>query len=1162
MKKMKKSITILKKSVLILAFTLITTATSMAQVSWGGYIKITGGYNVIFDVTIIADIQIDVPDGVGMISGNIGSIGEKKIIKTGAGMLVLSGTNNYSGETIVQEGSLSIGNGSITGTLPTKVEVKSGCWLDFRRSDEYIYPHVISGAGNICKYNSGKLCLTGTNTYTGETKVEAGTLQLGWDWSGVYLPGSINSTSGVNLASTNATLRFEPDEDVTFSKVISGSGKVEYKGSSSQNYPKLIFTGNNTYTGTTTVEAYGVLTIGNNTTTGAIAGNIVTNDNVWIDIKRSNDYTYSGVISGPCNINKYYSGKLTFTGANSYTGITQVGGGVLQIGNGTSGSINNTSKVELSANTTLRFEPGSDMTFSKVISGTGKVEYKGSGTKKLILTANHTYTGTTTVDGVLNIGNNTTTGAIAGNIIINNNGWIDIKRSNDYTYSGIISGGGSINKYYSGKVTLTGVNTYTGETKVEEGILQIGNGTSGSIDNTSTVNLKSANSTLRFEPGADMTFSKVIFGAGKVEYNGTPSKRLYLTGNNTYTGTTTVGATGVLGIGNNTSTGAIAGNIIINNGTLLDIKRNNDYTYSGVISGAGIITKYYLGTFTLTAVHTFTSKIQINNGILALGASASIETASAVVFDNSNIAKFDISAGNKTIKELEGNSNSEVILGTRTLTLGTLGQNDGGGNYGGKFSGTGGVTKAGTATFTTSGISNTASGTFLHNSGTVKMSGNWAGNYNKGAGSTLEIVGNATIGGTLTLQGGNITMNLNSSPPSKITVTGAVSASGTNTLNIASPAVTNQVLMQAASGITSTTPYTLNMPGMTGTLSVNTPTQLLLTAIITDVTPPTPGVGVNGTTGIESGNLSWGAATDNQTPQNQLRYYVYQSANNNINTVANCETNGTLLNTGGTVNITNFSVNELTPNTNYYFNVLVSDMVNNKAVYVTKSLTTTPNTQYEFEARKEETATHNASAPSPIAFITTEDTPIEPQILEVNISPKSVTVLPTQTQQFTVTVVAVGGADESVTWSIEGNESTLTTITSNGLLTVGNNETAQIITIKATSNFNSTAFDMANASTIEVGINELEFANITVYPNPTTGELKVQSSKFKVQRVEIFDVFGRKVGEYNSYGLTVLRSYSLTTDGMVINLSHLQSGVYFVRIQTEQGAITKKVVKQ
>jgi len=73
--------------------------------------------------------------------------------------------------------------------------------------------------------------------------------------------------------------------------------------------------------------------------------------------------------------------------------------------------------------------------------------------------------------------------------------------------------------------------------------------------------------------------------------------------------------------------------------------------------------------------------------------------------------------------------------------------------------------------------------------------------------------------------------------------------------------------------------------------------------------------------------------------------------------------------------------------------------------------------------------------------------------------------------------------------------------------------------------------------------------NITIHPNPTTGELTVVGYQFSVQGVEVFDVYGRKLLTF---------SVPLTP----INIAHLQAGIYFVKITTEQGEVIKKVVKQ
>jgi len=59
--------------------------------------------------------------------------------------------------------------------------------------------------------------------------------------------------------------------------------------------------------------------------------------------------------------------------------------------------------------------------------------------------------------------------------------------------------------------------------------------------------------------------------------------------------------------------------------------------------------------------------------------------------------------------------------------------------------------------------------------------------------------------------------------------------------------------------------------------------------------------------------------------------------------------------------------------------------------------------------------------------------------------------------------------------------------------------------------------------------------------------------------VEVFDVYGRKVG--GKFPSNVLEGWQPQADGVVIDLTVLQPGVYFVRIQTEHGVVMKKVVK-
>jgi len=89
---------------------------------------------------------------------------------------------------------------------------------------------------------------------------------------------------------------------------------------------------------------------------------------------------------------------------------------------------------------------------------------------------------------------------------------------------------------------------------------------------------------------------------------------------------------------------------------------------------------------------------------------------------------------------------------------------------------------------------------------------------------------------------------------------------------------------------------------------------------------------------------------------------------------------------------------------------------------------------------------------------------------------------------------------------------------------------------------------------INVGINTYNIDNqITVYPNPTTGELRIKNYELRIDGIEIFDVYGRKV---SSHHLIVSSSHHL------INISHLPSGIYFIKIETAKGTVTKKVIKE
>lgn len=210
------------------------------------------------------------------------------------------------------------------------------------------------------------------------------------------------------------------------------------------------------------------------------------------------------------------------------------------------------------------------LTISGVIAdgnGPGALTKIGSGT--LILTGADTYSGGTTISsGTLQVGNGGTSGSIGGNII--DNGAFAFAHSDAMSFSGIISGTGTVQQNGIGALTLTGVNTYTGGTALNSGTVIVGNDSAlgtGTLAMAAGTTLSFLNSnfsignkiTITGDPnftlpsGTTQTLAGVIAdGASPGTLNMTGAGTLVLSALNTYTGPTNVNS-GTLDI-----TGSIA----------------------------------------------------------------------------------------------------------------------------------------------------------------------------------------------------------------------------------------------------------------------------------------------------------------------------------------------------------------------------------------------------------------------------------------------------------------------------------------------------------------------------------------------------------------------------------------------------------------------------
>jgi autotransporter-associated beta strand protein len=558
----------------------------------------------------------------------------------------------------------------------------------------------ISGtSAAISKNGTGTLTLSGNNSYTGGTTINAGTLEIG-------SAGRLGGGSYAGAISNNATFIFGSNSNQTLSGVISGTGALTKNGSGT-----LTLSNINTYTGGTTVNA-GTLSLATAGANGTIRGNLTINQGARVDANATNwSLGYGGTqnfLGNSVSAITINGGTLNFTDTTSDGGIVAAttvltGGTISSAGtfaflstltyNQTVQSLASASRSTIASGIALRmnFSPSIGNLIFDVASGTtsdgidlqvnggiinattqggGNIVKSGSG--KLLLAGNNTYTGTTTINaGTIEIGAAGRLGAGTYSQNITNNGTLVYSGTNAQTLSGVISGTGNLTQNASSTLTLSNAsNSYTGLTTVNAGTLALGaNQNLGAITGTGALNLSSY--TLTTNASTNTTFSGVISGTGALTKNGTGT--LTLNATNAYTGTTTINtgtlqiaSAGLLGSGNYSGNIANSGSFVFGS--------NSNQTLSGNISGTGSLTKNGSGVLTLTGTSSFNGATTINSGTLVVNGSAA---NSAVT-----IASGGILGGNGTVGALTvqsggrvGPGNSAGNLNVSTLTL------EGGGGY-------------------------------------------------------------------------------------------------------------------------------------------------------------------------------------------------------------------------------------------------------------------------------------------------------------------------------------------------------------------------------------------------------------------------------------------------------------------------------------------------
>jgi autotransporter-associated beta strand protein len=495
-----------------------------------------------------------------------------------------------------------------------------------------------------------------------------------------------------------------------------------------------------------------------------------------VEFNQAVDGAYARVVSGTGGVRKTGAGTLALTGANTYTGATEIVSGTLALqgagqlsadtrvtvaagaafdigaadGSRWVGALAGDGAVRLGARQ-LFTRSASDSNFGGVISGTGGLTKDGPGT--LTLTGSNTYEGNTVVlDGTLALA---AAGRIApGSGLALYGGTFDITASGgsreigslsgsrgtvrlgaytlvvggdstSTTYSGTMTGPGGVTKVGSGVLTLDGISTSTGTTTISQGTVLARTFSLGPrVVNDGTLRLFHNRSVST--PSID-AYSGNISGTGRLVKEG--DDIVWLRGVNTYTGGTIV-TSGVL-IGN---TDSLPGNVTNNAG--LAFYQVADGTFAGAIDGRGTLFVYGPGVLTLTGNNSY-------SGGTALGGTMRVSSDANLGAPSSGV----LMEGGTLLAGAD-------VISTRPVTLGNAGGRFDTGGFdvvvAGVVGGPGSLTKTGAGTLTL-GATNTYRGATLVNAGRLAIDGSIVSHVTVAAGA--ELSGAGTIFGNLVNHG-------------------------------------------------------------------------------------------------------------------------------------------------------------------------------------------------------------------------------------------------------------------------------------------------------------------------------------------------------------------------------------------------------------------------
>jgi autotransporter-associated beta strand protein len=457
-----------------------------------------------------------------------------------------------------------------------------------------------NGVSNIVNNSSGANIVSGPAVLNGQVVMTAGGTSLTFN-------GAVSGTGGLTKNGTSVLLLEGPSSYSGNTIVNAGAlvlNGMNTGGGTLSNAPNSILGGHGTNTGPVILGANATFYVGGTNVAGPFGtGNLtMTNALLSFDLGVS-DYN----ATFPANDKVFSTGNLVLNGTNRFTILT-----------GPVGTITNNQVITLiqyagtltgaSNNVTLIQPAGYVFTLLDPTTTPGAIQIRVDAAPSILAWrglqgANSTawdvritpnWTNYTTGAAASTFTNfdavifddlaGTNFAALVGTIVpasitLNNN-------SLNHTIGGTgkLSGNGSLSMFGTGRLVIAnaGSNDFTGPVNINNGVLQIGDGSAnGNLGSGAVTN----NGALIFSRSGSLIVNNVISGTGTVTNSGTGI--VSLGGPNSYSGETVL-QLGTLKLGNGTALGAVSGGTTVNTGATLDFGGQNIATEQVTVSGAGV----------------------------------------------------------------------------------------------------------------------------------------------------------------------------------------------------------------------------------------------------------------------------------------------------------------------------------------------------------------------------------------------------------------------------------------------------------------------------------------------------------------------------------------------------------------------------------------------